>query len=158
MAAMTRARTTSARERERIWHSRDRFWRPEDLSTSGSTTLHLLRAWFRPVTWSDFAAASTGGAAIRPSGCPPNWVSRSRVGARPGRGSSQLVRGELVAPADAWALLRDLLSSGAVRPNDSPSRRAQSLGPPGRAYVNSYTTMAAGTSLIRCQAARLLRA
>lgn len=42
MATMTRDRTTPARERERILRSRDRFWRPEDLSTFGSTTLHLL--------------------------------------------------------------------------------------------------------------------
>jgi hypothetical protein len=38
----TRDRATSVRERDRILHSRDRFWRPEDLGTSGSTTLHLL--------------------------------------------------------------------------------------------------------------------
>lgn len=42
MTAMTRDRTTPARERERILRSRDRFWRPEDLSTIGSTTLHVL--------------------------------------------------------------------------------------------------------------------
>ncbi len=42
MTTMTRDRTTSPCERERILRSRDRFWRPEDLSTSGSTTLHLL--------------------------------------------------------------------------------------------------------------------
>ncbi len=38
----TRDRLTSGRERERILRSRNRFWRPEDLATSGSTTNHLL--------------------------------------------------------------------------------------------------------------------
>lgn len=42
MTTLSRDRITSARERDRILRSRDQFWRPEDLSTSGSTTLHLL--------------------------------------------------------------------------------------------------------------------
>lgn len=42
MATMTRDRATPARERDRILRSLDRFWRPGDLATSGSTTLHLL--------------------------------------------------------------------------------------------------------------------
>lgn len=37
-----RDRMTARRERERVLRSRDRFWRPEDLATSGSTTQHLL--------------------------------------------------------------------------------------------------------------------
>lgn len=39
---MTRDRATPARERDRILRSRHRFWRPEDLSSSASTRLHLL--------------------------------------------------------------------------------------------------------------------
>jgi hypothetical protein len=42
MPKATRDRATPAQERDRILRSRDRFWRPEDLATSGSTTLHLL--------------------------------------------------------------------------------------------------------------------
>ncbi len=42
MATMTRDRRTPVQQRERILRSRNRFWRPEDLATSGSTTLHLL--------------------------------------------------------------------------------------------------------------------
>ncbi len=42
MTTMTRDHATAARERDRILSSRDEFWRPSDLATSGSTTLHLL--------------------------------------------------------------------------------------------------------------------
>lgn len=42
MTTITRDRATAAQERNRILRSRDRFWRPDDLATSGSTTLHLL--------------------------------------------------------------------------------------------------------------------
>lgn len=42
MTTLTRDRATAARERARILRSCDRFWRPTDLATSGSTTLHLL--------------------------------------------------------------------------------------------------------------------
>lgn len=42
MSTTSRDRLTPARERERILRSRDRFWGPEDLATSGSTTHHLL--------------------------------------------------------------------------------------------------------------------
>jgi len=42
MATMTRDRRTPVQQRERILRSRNRFWRPENLATSGSTTLHLL--------------------------------------------------------------------------------------------------------------------
>lgn len=42
MTTITRDRTTPSLERDRILRSRDRFWRPQDLTTSGSTTLHLL--------------------------------------------------------------------------------------------------------------------
>lgn len=44
MITMTRDRTTAAQERDRILATHDEFWRPEDLATSGSTTLHLLAA------------------------------------------------------------------------------------------------------------------
>lgn len=42
MTMTTRDRATASRERDRILRSRDQFWRPSDLATSGSTTLHLL--------------------------------------------------------------------------------------------------------------------
>lgn len=42
MTRVTRDRATVGHERERILRSRDRFWRPDNLATSGSTTLHLL--------------------------------------------------------------------------------------------------------------------
>jgi hypothetical protein len=42
MSTMIRDRRTPARERERILRSSSRFWRPEALSTPGSTTQHLL--------------------------------------------------------------------------------------------------------------------
>lgn len=42
MTTVTRDRSTAAHERNRILRSKDRFWRPSDLATSGSTTLHLL--------------------------------------------------------------------------------------------------------------------
>lgn len=42
MSTMTRDRRAPARERERILRSRNRFWRPEDLSTAASTRQHLL--------------------------------------------------------------------------------------------------------------------
>ena len=42
MTTMTRDRATATQERDRIIDSRNEFWRPEDLATSGSTTLHLL--------------------------------------------------------------------------------------------------------------------
>lgn len=42
MTTITRDRATASHERDRILRSRNRFWRPDDLATSGSTTLHLL--------------------------------------------------------------------------------------------------------------------
>ncbi|MFT4187452.1 MAG: hypothetical protein QM621_02585 [Aeromicrobium sp.] len=42
MPTITRDRSTAAQERKRVLRSRDEFWRPSDLATSGSTTLHLL--------------------------------------------------------------------------------------------------------------------
>jgi hypothetical protein len=42
MSALTRDRRTPLRERERILRSRNRFWRPEDLSLTASTRQHLL--------------------------------------------------------------------------------------------------------------------
>jgi len=42
MSAVIRDRRTPTRERERILHSRDRFWHPEDLTVSPSTRQHLL--------------------------------------------------------------------------------------------------------------------
>lgn len=42
MTTTTRNRATATQERGRIMGSRNEFWRPEDLATSGSTTLHLL--------------------------------------------------------------------------------------------------------------------
>lgn len=41
---MNRDRRTPERERARILRSRNRFWRPENLATTGSTTHHLLAA------------------------------------------------------------------------------------------------------------------
>ena len=42
MSAMTRDRRTPVRERERILRSHNRFWRPKELSSPGSTKQHLL--------------------------------------------------------------------------------------------------------------------
>lgn len=42
MTTTTCDRATAAQGRGRIMGSRNEFWRPEDLATSGSTTLHLL--------------------------------------------------------------------------------------------------------------------
>ncbi len=42
MNTTSRNRNAAASERGRILRSRDRFWRPADLTTPGSTTLHLL--------------------------------------------------------------------------------------------------------------------
>lgn len=42
MSTATRDHLTAAKERARIRRSQSRFWRPSDLATSGSTTLHLL--------------------------------------------------------------------------------------------------------------------
>ncbi|MGH8775340.1 MAG: hypothetical protein ACRDWI_09270 [Jiangellaceae bacterium] len=42
MSAKTRDRRAPARERELILRSRNRFWRPDDLSTAASTRQHLL--------------------------------------------------------------------------------------------------------------------
>lgn len=42
MTTMARDRAIPAQERGRVLRSRGRFWRPEDLATTGSTTLHLL--------------------------------------------------------------------------------------------------------------------
>lgn len=42
MSTTTRDRRNPIRERERILRSRNRFWRPQDLTTPGSTKQHLL--------------------------------------------------------------------------------------------------------------------
>lgn len=42
MKTATRNRAAAAQERSRVLGSREEFWRPTDLATSGSTSLHLL--------------------------------------------------------------------------------------------------------------------
>jgi len=178
MATASRDRRTPARERERILHSRDRFWRPEDLATSGSTTQHLLarlvdegelRRIRRGLYWRGqrsplgmapppteaLIAELAPGLGVGPAGlyaanllrlstqvprraqiavpsrAPESLNSIQFVGrsARPGRRRAGLNPTEVallevlaswesaieVAPAEAWARLLELLSTGAAR-------------------------------------------
>lgn len=61
MTTMTRDRATAAQERDRIMGSRNEFWRPEDLATSGSTTLHLLAAQHASIRRSLASACGAAG-------------------------------------------------------------------------------------------------
>lgn len=174
-----RDRMTSRRERERVLCSRDRFWRPEDLATSGSTTHHLmaglvdegeLRRVRRGLYWRGtrsplgMAPPPTDslinelapGAGVGPAGSyaanllrlstqlprraeiavparAPESVGSLRFVARPARSARRRARlnptevallevlgsWESVIelpPGEAWERLRNLLTSGAARP------------------------------------------